>query len=749
MQIKRITSEGCLRATLTAALFAVSFGAGPALADADADAREAEPIEIDPEFLQPRSTVETGILIATDDSYRAGDFSGLEKSRSNLLGNIDLRGRANWDSETSREWRFQGSNLGLGSRRLRFEYGSQGRYGLTLHFDQIPKLREDRGGVFFANVGDSTLMLPAGFVRGDEPGDLTTLPQSLRGPKIRHERRRSGGTFSLSPAEGWELALGFDRETKQGSKLIGSIVGTNGGNAVSVIAPEPIDYDNQKWSFELRNEGESGQFQLRYVRSAFENRKRALTWQSPFTGSFTVTDFAAKGMMPDNDYQQLSLAAGYALPFRSRVTFNAAYGTMEQDEGFLPYTINPAITLTTALPRASLDGRIQTRFMRLGIVSRPLSKLQLHASWRMDDRDNDTPRATYQYVQNDSGPQAALDSSNARRNVPYSYRSNLFEVGSSYNLARRTTLGLDYAFEITDRDFTEVDRMRESRLEATLNSRFGKKLGMRLKAGYAGRRGSTYESNEPFLDGRSPDFLATLATSAMLDNAPELRRSYLADRIRTEASARLSYAATESLTFAWTGRMWRDDYDRTNLGLTDVRSGTTTLDVSYDPSAEMHYFAFYSYQASDRDDSSVSVGANFAAVNDPTRLYGQSIEDVAHTVGLGARTEWLDGRLVLELDYTFTRTGDEVDVSTGSSLTAGGDLPENRLRRHQLRVGATYQLRENLSILTSYQISKLNYTDFAYEGVTPTNLPDLLTLGQGTPDNQSSFLSFAVRWTLD
>ena len=748
--VRSVNGRGSRRRRAIAGVAGAWLSLGiPALSAADEAALDAEPIEIDEEFLRPSSVVETGVVIPSDDSYRAGDFTGLQEKQVDLLSNIDLRGRAAWDSATPLEWRLEGSNLGLGSRRLRLEYGSQGRYGLMLHFDQIPKLREDRGGVFLGNVGESTLTLPAGFVRGDEPGDLTTLPQSLRAPKIRHERKRAGGALTFTPMPGWDVELGFDRETKQGSKLIGTIVGTNGGNAVALIAPEPLDFDDRKMRFAVRNGGESGQMELSYVRSTFQNRKRALTWQTPFTGSFTTTDFAAKGMMPDNDYQQVALAAGYNLPLRSRVTLNAAYGTMEQDQGLLPYTINPAITVGTDLPRSSLHGKIVTTFMRLGFASRPLPKLSLHATWRMDDRDNETPRDVYQYVQNDSGPQAGAASGNARVNVPYSYRSNLFEVGTSYSLARRTTIGLDYAFELTDRDFTEVAKMRESRLEATLNSRLGKRLSVRLKAGYAGRRGSRYESSVPFTDGRSAAFLATLTPDDLVDNAPDLRRSYLADRIRTEASTRMSYVASEALTLAWTNRIARDDYDRTELGLTDVRSLSSTIDLGYDPAPDVHAYVFYSYQAGSRDDTAVNVGANFAGAGDPTRRYGETIEDIAHSFGVGGRLERMDGRLVLEADYTFTRTGNDVEVTAGSGLATALDLPENRLRRHSIRLGATYKLRESTSIQVLYQLAKLSYTDFAYEGVGTANLPDLLPLGQGTPDNRTSIISIAVRYRFD
>ena len=68
--------------------------------------------------------------------------------------------------------------------------------------------------------------------------------------------------------------------------------------------------------------GKDGQVDLKYEMSIFDNNYNSLTWQDPF-------NTAAAGSMslaPDNEFHQLSLTGGYALPYKSRLTGLDIYG---------------------------------------------------------------------------------------------------------------------------------------------------------------------------------------------------------------------------------------------------------------------------------------------------------------------------------------------------------------------------------------------------------------------------------------
>ena len=92
-------------------------------------------------------------------------------------------------------------------------------------------------------------------------------------------------------------------------------------------------------------------------------------------------------------------------------------------------------TLTTPLPRDSLDGEIDTTVATLKLSSRPWERFFWNASYRYDDRDNDTPRDRYVYVGGDTQIQATSASSDRIRfNDPYSYKDQQIKLEGGYRI---------------------------------------------------------------------------------------------------------------------------------------------------------------------------------------------------------------------------------------------------------------------------------------------------------------------------
>ena len=88
--------------------------------------------------------------------------------------------------------------------------------------------------------------------------------------------------------------------------------------------------------------------------------------------------------------------------------------------------------------------------LNLKLASRPLEKLRVGAEYKYDERDNDTPRATYDYVVADSADALA-----ARSNLPYGFRQNLVRLNAGYELPKRTDLSLGF-----DHDSDSVENAR-------------------------------------------------------------------------------------------------------------------------------------------------------------------------------------------------------------------------------------------------------------------------------------------------
>src|SRR3970040_1159996 len=80
--------------------------------------------------------VELGIGYVNEDSWKFGTFNGLGDKGAYLIGNIDLSSR---NRDNAGFWGIRGRNLGLTSRNLQFDIGTQGRWHFFAEYDQIEK----------------------------------------------------------------------------------------------------------------------------------------------------------------------------------------------------------------------------------------------------------------------------------------------------------------------------------------------------------------------------------------------------------------------------------------------------------------------------------------------------------------------------------------------------------------------------------------------------------------------------------
>ena len=106
-------------------------------------------------------------------------------------------------------------------------------------------------------------------------------------------------------------------------------------------------------------------------------------------------------LAPDNEFHQLSLTGGYALPYKSRLTGMVSMGRMTQNQAYNPYTVNSNAS-PSALPQTSLDGEVWLTNAQLKLTSRPINSLRLNAELRYNERDNKTrlrPMTTYYWTQ--------------------------------------------------------------------------------------------------------------------------------------------------------------------------------------------------------------------------------------------------------------------------------------------------------------------------------------------------------------
>lgn len=110
--------------------------------EAEEETRTPDP-EAVRELTEVRSAVEVGIGSVGDDSFRFGRYTGMDRQGGFAVLGLDVRLREAYDGAGARYWSLTGSDLGLTSRAVRFEQGTQGNYKVFVTYDQLPTFRSD------------------------------------------------------------------------------------------------------------------------------------------------------------------------------------------------------------------------------------------------------------------------------------------------------------------------------------------------------------------------------------------------------------------------------------------------------------------------------------------------------------------------------------------------------------------------------------------------------------------------------
>lgn len=722
--------------------FALDEPTAPAMSQAQID-----------DLTKIRSVVEIGIGFITQDSFRFGKFNGLEDDGPYGVFNIDYYKRGAWDGDDADYVRVRARNLGLDSRSVDAQAGRQGDYRVRVRYDEIPSNRSDTAQTFFQGVGGNNLTLPRDWVPATSTAGMTNLLSSLSDVELKTERQRFGaGLDKILPGD-LSFSVDYRYEEKDGLKSIGGVFGNSGGNPRAVLLPEPVDYETHQVDLVGRYIQDKMQVELRYHVSVFNDDNDSLRWQNPYRAingwvpsAGFPTGVGELALPPDNTFHQGTALFGYNFDNRNRIVADIAIGRMSQDDSFLPFTTDPVIaaSITEPLPRDSLDGRIDTTVANLRYTSRVTDRLNLTASYRYDDRDNKTPRDRYVYIGGDSQLQNTDPTGDRIRfNAPYSYEEHKFRLDANYRAASRTQVTALFEYRDIDRTFTERESTEDVTYGVGLIHNLSDTLDANLRLSRSERDGSQYLGDRPFQLGYTPEHVA--ATAGGFENAPGLRRFHLADRDRDQASVLASWTPSQYWSLGLDVSYSRDDFDKSDQGLTNSRLRSYTLDFSATPAPDWTAYAFFTHEEFDFDQAGVSFQSGANRINqvvDPARFWFAVHDDRVDTAGLGVKWKPRDGRFEFGLDYVGTLSKADVEVTTGSALSSA-PLPSSRVRLNSATFHGTYALRDNLALKASIWHERYRSEDFALD--LPVNqLANVIVLGEEAPDFDVTAVSLSV-----
>lgn len=627
----------------------------------------------DPEVTQlskPESTISIGIGHWSNDRRQQGIYDGMSDRGTYWLFDADVVTR----NDATGTWlNLSARDLGLDTRELRAEWLRQGNIGAFLEYSRIP-----RDNPHWVNTG------LLGFGTANQTR-VTIAPGTGRNFDLGTRRDNAKFGFFKNLARGLDFKVRFINEEKDGTRHM-----SRGGAAE--FAVEPIDSTIRQLEAMLDYAGERLQLSGGYYGSWYENDKPLLSSFGPTAAtSFFIS------MPLDNQAHQAFLNGGYQFTPSTRGTFKLAYTRATQDER-IPTVDVPAVARLAGSP-TTLDGRLDTTLLQLGLTSRPIRDLSVVANLRYHHLQDKTPQARFVFT----GAGTCATTATCVDNTPMSFRTLSGKLEGSYRLPLAFTLIGGVEARDQDRtvpvgagsiDATGVDRQRYVPFRSQVDETTYR---VQLRRSMS----DTVNGSLAFLHSKRDGSAYTLTNETESD---EINPIHIADRKRNKWRASVDWTATEQLAIQFNVEDARDRYDHTAARPFGLRDGDATLysvDATFAVTDKWQLTAWFSYDKT----KATQIGQRAANAGASPAIKEAHLEDVGKALGIGLRGEaaprfkvgadlqWIRNEAKYPETLAFTGAG-TVAFPSNSGDTVVGPLPdiENRLTR--LKLFATYAVEK-------------------------------------------------------
>lgn len=600
-------------------------------------------------------------------------------------------------------------NLGLASRDALVEMGQDGRFDLALSYDGQPNRLYDDTVTPFRGVGSGTLTLPSGWVHSGSTSTMTSLDSSLTGARIGYDWRTVAlsGRYLMSSA--WSFYSKVSRQEKSGTDLMGASFLTQ-----AVELPAPIDYVTTEFQAGARWSDERSSLRIEYSGSWFDDDTDSLDFANPYPPIVPGSTSGQLALPPSNALQRVAASGDIHFPHpATTLTFAVSDGRSTQDAGFLPLSTLPG---TPALNYNSLDGDLRLTHYSLGLSSRPFARLYVRGTASYDGRDDHTPVITVpSYIVTDTfpgGPATALR---------YGQDRSRAEGTADFTATRWLRLGVGGKYqEIHYAPGQVVDWTQDGQGwgRAIVAPHAG--VTLTLKAGGDTRKASGF------------DVLAL----PLIENTT-LRDYDIAPRDQRFYSLTGAWAIRPTLTWSLEGFAANDDYPLSPLGLQSAHEHRAASTLTYAPQERVSLYVEASYQTLDflQDGYTGTVTPPWQVTNDE-RFWSTS-------AGMHLA---LDVRWDLSLNYTHAPSYASTDTFVGGLAQA---FPENTTTYDSVRFDVRYQWTSALSVHLRYAYDRFDSSDWAFAGVGPATLTNLLSVGHMPYYHDVNLVGLTVRYSFE
>jgi hypothetical protein len=553
-------------------------------------------------------------------------------------------------------------------------------------FGETPHVFTSTYRSLWTGVGSSNLTLTT--VPGLRAGGTTSaavtqgLVQNAIGATTSSDlaltRQRNHVRFDLTLPASWKAFASYSQELRTGARPFGAVFGGGGGGG-NMELPESIDYNSRDVAAGLLFANNATSLTVQGTASMFDNNISAMTFENPiFINTNTIAGVAStvftRGQMPlapSNSAFNVRAEFGQKLQgfMRSRFTALVAIGRSTQDDGLLPWSLEPLTggtvngvsttgmwNTTAALSRTSADRRLDTRLLNASIVMNPSRDLSVRAKVRYYGTNNDSDYLacnplTGQWgrlLNNGSGgsfvvPNATVGNNPAGtlataynatgcnltatralgltpsagdvplRSAPYEHSQMNGSVSADYRLSQSNNLELGYEREGYRRPFRERDKTWEHKVRVAYVSRALPAGSLRVSFERGTRRGSGF-IDAPLSDFYSSSLGATpVATgtnvASFFRNVDQFRRYDVADRDQNAFNVKFNHGLG-AMFDASVGLQVKDlDYPNSAYGRNEKQKLVSpSFELNWQMSNTSSAYGYYAYQTGRQHQTGVQQG---------------------------------------------------------------------------------------------------------------------------------------------
>ena len=702
--------------TVLAASLLLAFGS------AGAQQVQPTPDELRQELFTPTSEVSVGLGHQSNDARRFGTYRG--NGENGAYGLIDLN-LVKRDDDTGTWMKFRGKDLGLDSREFRLDHERQGNWS---YFFQASEMA--RKEPLIVNTG----------VQG-----LGTASQTVSALAVKRnvDLQMEHNIYALGVrkymAGGFDIRLSAKQDDASGDRIFGERIIGNNTNFLT----EPIDRTTRQWEVVAGYADRKLQLSGGYSGSSYDTKNPVLTIRNLPT---TLTNTSYLALPPNNHSHQLHLAGGYNLSDTTRTSFKVSRTQAYQNEQF-----DSAIAPNASAPN-SVNGKVSTSLVYTDVTMRPMDRLNLTGSLRVEDRDDETPELRYLFLtpatdHNASPGGAGISGFNKPRSL------------------KQIKGGLEASYQLNDGYRVIGSLEREDMKRNGPTAPIGVTTVIPIRAGYRAKTDETTQRIEfkrtmsDVLNGGialihskrgGSDYVNTTYTN----NQNNVAGLIWADRSRNKVRLSADWIPAEQWSLQFLADFSEDTYSGRKYGPSKGTAQFLSGDLVYKINDNWNMTTWLSREKLEaRQTSRASFNAVAAIVGPPavatipayTVDWSADIRDTSTAIGIGVKGA-LRGNLRVGADlsgsYDVAEHGQTLVSTTGSNpnMTSPGFF----YRQASLKLFADYALERNSGIRVNLNVDRRRNNDWTWQNWTYSDGTSV----KNVPYEKTTFvgISYYYRW---